>query len=62
MFMKRRSREEGKEEDKKDNQKKNDKLSSKEKDVFSLDKKISVLDRINQVGISSTRDLTRFGR
>lgn len=42
---------EGKEKDKKDKKKKNDQLSSKNKDVFSLDEKISVLDRINQVGM-----------
>lgn len=44
-------RKEGKKEDKKDKKKKNDKLSSKEKDVFSLYDKISVLDKINQVGM-----------
>lgn len=44
-------RKEAKKEDKKDKKKKNDKLSSKEKDVFSLHDKISVLDRINQVGM-----------
>ena len=42
---------EGNEEDKKDKKKKNDKSVSKNKDVLSLDEKISVLDRINQVGI-----------
>lgn len=42
---------EGKKEDKKDKKKKNDKLSSKEKDVLSLNDKICVLDKINEIGM-----------
>lgn len=50
-MKKKEGKKEDKKEDKKDKKKKNDKLSSKEKDVLSLHDKISVLDKINEIGM-----------